>query len=105
MSFDSVVKQYEHHPESSLYLGLANFFADEAVKNITQMPRRATRLLALEEIQNELACALHHFGRDRNRYTPEQKKGFLENKIRVDEKLENLRKKHFKMLVKESEIV
>ncbi|AHB40943.1 hypothetical protein P148_SR1C00001G0132 [candidate division SR1 bacterium RAAC1_SR1_1] len=100
-----LAKETNHLPESSFYLGLADILAVETEKEIKDISRRNYRIKKIEEVQKNLQYALLLFNTDKNNYQENQKQGFLQKKICVDQKLRKLRDNHNKMLLKELVIV
>ena len=93
-------EETKHLPESSFYLWLADILISQAETVFKQDFWKVSRITVINEIQSNLNQAISLFKEDKYKYLESQKQGFLQRKIRINEKLKALEFKHNELLKK-----
>lgn len=93
----------EHVWDACYYLDVTDRLIKEAEENRRKYSScRAVRIFALEEIMGAFELCLCNLKGDINGFTDEQRKQFFTKKLRVNNKLKNIQKKHLKMFIRET---
>ncbi|MDD3262408.1 MAG: hypothetical protein PHR61_01050 [Candidatus Absconditabacteria bacterium] len=79
-SIIKLTQETKHLPNSSFYLGLTEFFTNDALKEIKNRKTRECRVKIIEKIQSDLKYALNIFKEDKVNYEENQKQYFLKKK-------------------------
>lgn len=101
----TLTKDTLHLPPSAYILWSADILTQTAIHEFPKNHRRYRRIKLIEEASDNLLYAIFLFAQDKENYTAEQKKWFLERKYRVDENLKKLQVIHIKMLIKELDVI